>query len=157
MIRNGVYTLYQGKEYMLGETILENEPIKYWVKSMDSNDLANGFYLYERPKTMIIKGVEYELPPREIGKPNVYLKDITPSEVDEVYDVSTFGYYEGYLVVINSERENTYCLGVPENQALARKLGFEEIERGVLRKWVPKEKVERIFEEKRPLPHFFGL
>ncbi|WP_434778132.1 hypothetical protein [Neisseria sp. Ec49-e6-T10] len=154
MIRNGVYTLYQGKEYMLGETILENEPIKYWIKSMDSNDLANGFYLYERPKTMIIKGVEYELPPREIGKPNVYLKDITPSEVDEVYHINTLAEYKNVTMAVIGENDTQYLLYIGDE--VGNGLGFENIGRSEYQKWINKEDVANVHEVKRPASNFFG-
>ncbi|WP_434779448.1 hypothetical protein [Neisseria sp. Ec49-e6-T10] len=154
MIRNGTYTTYMGKEYKIGETILENEPIKYWIKSMDPKELENGFYLYERPKTMIIKGVEYELPPREKGSPNVYLKEIDPSEINEVYDISPYAIYKGHRFGINSENETDYYLGTGDT-ALAKALGFEMIDREVYRKWVPKEDMEKVYEVKTPMPNFF--
>ncbi|WP_434777189.1 hypothetical protein [Neisseria sp. Ec49-e6-T10] len=154
MIRNGTYTLYKKKEYRIGESNFENQPIRYWLKSMDPVDMENGFHVYERPKVIVINGIEYELPDRDKNKPKIYVKDITSSEIDEVYYVNTYAIYHGEKCSVEGEDSKHYFLRV-EQRSIADKLNFDIRDRDDFVKTVAKQDVEKIFEEKTPMPNYF--
>ncbi|WP_434779074.1 hypothetical protein [Neisseria sp. Ec49-e6-T10] len=155
MIRNDIYTLYQGKEYEIISSI-ENGDRIYQLRSLDPQDLKNGFSIYKRPEYVLTsKGEKFYLPPRDINEPDIYIKDIIPLEVSEVYGINTFGIYKGCEVGVRMEDKTgkNLLLGVGDAM-MASKLGFEFDERGVYMKWVPKEEVE-LFEKKEPMPNYF--
>ncbi|WP_434779445.1 hypothetical protein [Neisseria sp. Ec49-e6-T10] len=131
MMRNAIYTIYNGTEYR----IFRNRYGKYILVSHDKKDESKGFI-------------------KEDEQDEIYLKEVTSSEVGEVYDISPYAIYKGHRFGINSENETDYYLGTGDT-ALAKALGFEMIDREVYRKWVPKKDMEKVYEVKTPMPNFF--
>ncbi|WP_434776845.1 hypothetical protein [Neisseria sp. Ec49-e6-T10] len=132
MIRNAIYTVYDGVEYR----IFCDRYGKYILVSHDKDDESKGFI-------------------REDDQEEIYLKDITPSEVSEVYGINTFGIYKGCEVGVRMDDKtgDKVLLGVGDAM-IASKLEFEFDERGVYMKWVPRDEVY-LFEKKEPMPNYF--
>lgn len=129
-MRSGNYANYKGVEYKFSSG--DNQII---LKSNDANDLSKGFH-------------------PSIHHKGVYLKTVSANEITEAYSIYTMGTYKGYTFGIRAEENDKYHLEGGYNHDIMVCLDFEMIERGVYRKWVKKNELEEIWEEKTPLLGF---
>lgn len=128
-MRNGNYAVYEGTEYRF--TMGDGDEVL--LKSNDVKDASKGFS-------------------ESMHRQGTYLKTVLRKELTEVYSIHTMALYEGNEYLVYSEDHDRLCLEGGESEAQMISLGFEYTEdRGVFRKWVTKDKVDRIWEEKTPL------
>ena len=91
-----------------------------------------------------------EFQPGKYVKRKVSLKEITSA-----YKIRTKGIYKGYRFAILSEEDDKYLLYGGYHHDIMMGLGFEIIERGVYEKWVSKDELEKVWEEKTPMLGFY--
>ncbi len=126
-MKNGNFAVYKSIEYKFsskgGNQIL--------LMSNDSNDLKRGF-----------------------GKsihPGSYIKTVSRDEVDDAYSIFTFGIYKGHQFGIRAEEDGKVCIEGSGNENLMVSLDMDLVDRGVYRKWVKKDELEQMWEEKTPI------
>lgn len=133
-IRSGRYAIYHEKEYRIAK--IENH---YEIISNDENALNNGFVEYRPEKNL---------------NPRIFFKIITPSEIGDVYEISTFAIYKGVEFYVLNEYDGKYTLSTID-KVFVEKLGFFQYEFGVFHKEVSKEDLDLIFEKKKLIENFF--
>ncbi len=125
-MRNGIYAVYQGNEYEAG-----TKANSFFLRSYNSNDVAKGFFLY---------------------KGTVYIKDVQRSDLEEVYSVTTFAEYQNVkLQIIKEDGDKILLSGMVGDYRIFENLGMDMVDRGVYHKWVNKNDVSSLFEEKNPI------
>ncbi|STZ50453.1 hypothetical protein [Neisseria dentiae] len=145
MIRYNIYTVYQDKEYR----VRNNNGLAKLI-SNDADDLKKGF-IEKIPDT---KNLKYT--PEQLAK-KVYTLNVSPSEIGDVYKISTHALYQGYEFWIEHEtNDGCYILSASTTrQPLLDKLGFTEVERGLFEKKIKKEEADLVYEKKRLITDFF--
>ena len=133
-LRNDTYTTYLKKEYR----VWNNQGLANLV-SNDESDLSNGF-------------IEYE--PDGNNNPRIFIKMVPPSEIGDVYEISTFAIYKGFEFYVLNEYDGKYTLSTID-KVFVEKLGFFQYEFGVFHKEVSKEDLDLIFEKKKLIENFF--
>ena len=133
-LRNDTYTTYLKKEYR----VWNNQGLANLV-SNDESDLSNGF-------------IEYD--PDGNNNPRIFIKMVPPSEIGDVYEISTFAIYKGFEFYILNEYDGKYTLSTID-KVFVEKLGFFQYEFGVFHKEVSKEDLDLIFEKKKLIENFF--
>lgn len=123
-MKSGIFAVYQGIEYKAG---LDSNIVT--LRSYDSSDAERGFSLY---------------------KEMVYVKKVQKKEVDEVYSISTLALYQGFIFGVYKE-EGEKLLLFTDNYIVSEKLGLDMVDRGVYEKWVSKNDVTSVYEEKKSL------
>ena len=121
-MRNDLYATYNNSEYRIGTRGDD------WINlcSHDSNDLKNGFVLYE--------GV-------------IYIKKVKINQLESVYSVKTYADYKGYKCQVLKEVDNKLLLNaILGDYKIFVSLGFDMVDRGVYNKWVNTKDVERVYE-----------
>ncbi len=122
-MRNGIYAVYQGNEYEAGK-----KSDSFFLRSYNSNDVAKGFFLY---------------------KGTVYIKDVQRSDLEEVYSITTFAEYKKVkLQVLKEEGERILLSGMVGDYRIFENLGMDLVDRGIYHKWVNKNDVTSLYEEK---------
>jgi hypothetical protein len=117
-MKNKIYALYNGKEYEAA--IIDLNTIT--LKSNDSDDLKNDFSLYK-------------------GK--IYIKDVTRSEVSEVYKRICLAEYKTFEFYIISETEDKYLISTMNlDYKICEDLDMEVADKGVYQKWIDKKDVK---------------
>ncbi|OSI13727.1 hypothetical protein BWD09_12780 [Neisseria dentiae] len=134
-IRYDIYTVYKGKEYRIGRVDDHYEIVGY-----DPGDLDLGF-------------IEYK--PERKSNPRIFFKEVSPSEIGDVYEISTYALYQGYEFWIKREEENRYLLKGNKNITLMKKLDFQRVDKYGYEKLVRKEDLDLIYEKKTLMPNFF--
>lgn len=134
-LRNDTYTTYLKKEYR----VWNNQGLANLV-SNDESDLSNGF-------------IEYD--PDGNNNPRIFIKMVPPSEIGDVYEISTFAIYKGFEFYVLNEYDGKYTLSTID-KVFVEKLGFFQYEFGVFHKEVSKEDLDLIFEKKKLIENFFG-
>ncbi len=76
-----------------------------------------------------------------------FVKKVTIDELEQAYSVTTRGVYKGISYALILE-EDSKVLIVEDDESRAKQFGFKFVERGVYEKWVDKNELERIWEEK---------
>ena len=89
-LRNDTYTTYLKKEYR----VWNNQGLANLV-SNDESDLSNGF-------------IEYD--PDGNNNPRIFIKMVPPSEIGDVYEISTFAIYKGFEFYVLNEYDGKYTL-----------------------------------------------
>ena len=79
-----------------------------------------------------------------------YHKIIEPSELSEVYRLSSFAMYKGYKTDIAREVGDEYDLWVTDYE-IAKKLGFDRCDKMAYNLMVKKTDVDEVIVEKQPL------
>ena len=127
-MRNDTYAIYNRKEYriFLSEGMAE-------LISNDVKDLSNGFKEY-RPER------NHTIP--------ILTKTVSPSEIEEVYEISTYALYQGYEFWIKWASENEYLLNGNNNLTLMDKLNFKRVDKYGYEKLVKKDEVDLVYEKK---------
>ena len=133
-LRNDTYTTYLKKEYR----VWNNQGLANLV-SNDESDLSNGF-------------IEYD--PDGNNNPRIFIKMVPPSEIGDVYEISTFAIYKGFEFYVLNEYDGKYTLSTMD-KVFVEKLGFFQYEFGVFHKEVSKEDLDLIFEKKKLIENFF--
>ncbi|EFI23475.1 hypothetical protein HMPREF9016_01865 [Neisseria sp. oral taxon 014 str. F0314] len=133
-LRNDTYTTYLKKEYR----VWNNQGLANLV-SNDESDLSNGF-------------IEYD--PDGNNNPRIFIKMVPPSEIGDVYEISTFAIYKGFEFYVLNEYDGKYTLSTID-KVFVEKLGFFQYEFGVFHKEVSKEDLDLIFEKKKLIENFF--
>ena len=133
-LRNDTYTTYLKKEYR----VWNNQGLANFV-SNDESDLSNGF-------------IEYD--PDGNNNPRIFIKMVPPSEIGDVYEISTFAIYKGFEFYVLNEYDGKYTLSTID-KVFVEKLGFFQYEFGVFHKEVSKEDLDLIFEKKKLIENFF--
>ncbi len=128
MLRSGTHGVYNNKEYYITRNIGKD---KVKLLSKDEKDLEKGFeYVKEKHYTKIV--------PRE--EITAYIR-ITPKcrYKDHIF----------YVLTESKEREELRIGLIGSQYAdLCKKLGFQEVDRGVYEKWVLRSEVDGVWEEK---------
>lgn len=134
-MRNDTYAIYNRKEYriFLSEEMAE-------LISNDVKDLSNGFKEY-RPER------NHTIP--------ILTKTVSPSEIEEVYEISTYALYQGYEFWIKWASENEYLLDGNNNLTLMDKLNFKRVDKYGYEKLVKKDEVDLVYEKKELITGFF--
>ena len=133
-LRNDTYTTYLKKEYR----VWNNQGLANLV-SNDESDLSNGF-------------IEYD--PDGNNNPRIFIKMVPPSEIGDVYEISTFAIYKGFEFYVLNEYDGKYTLSTMD-KVFVEKLGFFQYEFGVFHKEVSKKDLDLIFEKKKLIENFF--
>lgn len=123
-MKDGIFAIYMGNEYEVGL----KEDGSFILRSQNSKDLANGFTLY--------KGV-------------IYIKVVQRSELEEVYKIRNYATYQGYKFGVEKEDGDKLLLHTGD-YTIYQKLNLEMVDRGVYNKWVSKNDVTSLYEEKTP-------
>ena len=134
-IKNNTYTIYSGKEYRLLKRsgyarLISNSPL----------DLDNGFTEKDPEKHLI---------------PRIFFKMVPPSEIEEVYEISTYALYQGDEFWIKWASENEYLLDGNNNLTLMDKLNFKRVDKYGYEKLVKKDEVDLVYEKKELITDFF--
>ena len=127
-MKNGNFVTYKGKEYIF----YKNFDKTVTLVSIDKSDVNLGF--------------TYTL--------GQLTKTLNLTEIEGAYAIRTYGIYKGYTFAVRDEENNKYHLEGGYNNDIMIRLDFEMIERGVYRKYVSKDELEKIWEEKTPLMGF---
>ncbi|MEI4803206.1 hypothetical protein WAZ07_18290 [Bacillus sp. FJAT-51639] len=77
-------------------------------------------------------------------------KIVKRDAVEEIYSIQTDCFYKGYKFQVISEKEDSILIYTP-NYEVGAELNMEFIERSVFHKWIKKNEVDRIVEEKMVL------
>lgn len=133
-LRNDTYTTYLKKEYR----VWNNQGLANLV-SNDESDLSNGFIEYDSDGN---------------NNPRIFIKMVPPSEIGDVYEISTFAIYKGFEFYVLNEYDGKYTLSTID-KVFVEKLGFFQYEFGVFHKEVSKEDLDLIFEKKKLIENFF--
>ncbi len=133
-LRNDTYTTYLKKEYR----VWNNQGLANLV-SNDESDLSNGFIEYDSDGN---------------NNPRIFIKMVPPSEIGDIYEISTFAIYKGFEFYVLNEYDGKYTLSTID-KVFVEKLGFFQYEFGVFHKEVSKEDLDLIFEKKKLIENFF--
>lgn len=126
-MRNGIYAIYQKNEYEAGAKGGDS----YFLRSYNKDDIANGFSLY--------KGI-------------VYIKNLQRSDLEEVYSITTFAEYRNVkFQVLKEDGDRILLSGMVGDYRVFEDLGMDMVDKGVYHKWVNKNDVTSIYEEKKSL------
>ena len=128
-IKSGWYAYYKGNKFKLSG-------------DMNGNDL-----IWTKDKSIIDDTIE------DTYNSGVFGKIIEYSELEEIYRIDTYVMINGekYKFYVEKEKGEEYLIGTGNREA-AEKLQFEEVDRRVFEKWIPKKDV-RVFEIKEVLKH----
>ena len=126
-MNNITFALYKGKEYSAG--IKENGQIV--LRSKDVKETENGFF------------------EKVAGNERMYIKYVSRSEIEEVYDRRTIARYEGHdFEVIDETDKEISIVAMAGDYRDWLNLGMKVIDKGVYQKWIPKEDAEiRVIKE----------
>jgi|GEM_PF-2141112 len=124
-IRKGNHALYKGKEYRL--VSLRNNIIK--ITSNDPEDMKNGFTKYME---------------------DVYSKPVEKSDLTETFTIVPWARYKGLSFSLRGMDATSVSL-ITEDKVLANKLDFEAPDKFYWEKWVRRDELDSIWEEKIPL------
>lgn len=119
-IRTGQYARYKGQEYKAGYSF---EDEKYVLLS-DTGD--EGFV------------------PNRSGR---FVKRVQANELDEVYEIETFGLFQGHKVPLSFVKEGVYHSRTG-SRALALDLEYRLLEPGHYERLFEEEELENVWEEK---------
>ena len=133
-IKSGIYTIHYGKEYRIAR--IENH---YEIISNDEKDLNKGFIEYKPEKNL---------------NPRIFFKMVSPSEIGDVYEISTFCLYHGFEFHITYDDGENYVL-VSDYSPLVEKFNFTRIDKFGYEKTVPKDEVDLVYEKKELIADFF--
>ena len=126
-MRNGIFAIYKGNEYEAGTKGVNN----YFLRSYNSSDIAKGFFLY--------KGA-------------VYIKDVQRSDLEEIYSIRTYAEYKNIKFQALKEDGDNILLGSRiGDYRVFESLGMDMVDRGVYEKWVNKNDITSLYEEKEPI------
>jgi hypothetical protein len=131
---NGVYGLYNGKEFRLKE---RNQDI--YIISRDPEDLKNGFDYYINVVGNQVK--------------DVYWKKVNKNELEEIYNIEMYVKFKGYEFKISGTKNNNIIISTvgPELEPLAKKLNFKFVEPWVYDKEISIDEVDEIIERQEPV------
>ena len=133
-LRNDTYTTYLKKEYR----VWNNQGLANLV-SNDESDLSNGFTEYDSDGN---------------NNPRIFIKMVSPSEIGDVYEISTFCLYHGFEFHITYDDGENYVL-VSDYSPLVEKFNFTRIDKFGYEKTVPKDEVDLVYEKKELITDFF--
>ena len=133
-LRNDTYTTYLKKEYR----VWNNQGLANLV-SNDESDLSNGFIEYDSDGN---------------NNPRIFFKMVSPSEIGDVYEISTFCLYHGFEFHITYDDGENYVL-VSDYSPLVEKFNFTRIDKFGYEKTVPKDEVDLVYEKKELITDFF--
>lgn len=125
-MKDGIFAIYMGNEYEAG---LKDDG-SFILRSQNSSDAANGFSLY---------------------KGQIHIKVVQRDDLKEVYDISTLAVYKGIIFrVIKEEKDQLLLCSMKGDYRVFESLGMDMVDKGVYHKWVSKNDVTALYEEKRP-------
>lgn len=125
-MKDGIYAIYMGNEYEVGL----KEDGSFILRSQNSNDVVNGFSIY--------KGI-------------IYVKVVQRADLKDVYEISTFAEYKGMKFrVMKVDKDNVLLCSMKGDYRVFENLGMDMVDRGVYHKWVSKNDVTSLYEEKLP-------
>ena len=133
-LRNDTYTTYLNKEYR----VWNNQGLANLV-SNDESDLSSGFTEYD---------------PDGNNNPRIFIKMVSPSEIGDVYEISTFCLYHGFEFHITYDDGENYVL-VSDYSPLVEKFNFTRIDKFGYEKTVPQDEVDFVYEKKELITDFF--
>ncbi|OSI13726.1 hypothetical protein BWD09_12730 [Neisseria dentiae] len=133
-LRDAFYTIYKSKEYR----VTRRNGLAHLI-SNDPNDLNNGFI---------------ERKPDESLNPRIFVKTVTPSEIGDIYEISTYALFQGFEFPIKYEENGEYIL-VSDYNPSVEKLNFIRVDKYEYEKTVKKEELDLIYEKKTLRPNFF--
>lgn len=126
-MKNGLYAKYKGIEYSTSV----KEDGSYILRSNSIEAMKYGFSLYRN---------------------KIYIKNVQVSDISGVYQISTFGEYNGLMFQIINEKEDLYYISKMDgNFSELIDMGMKENDKGIYQKWVKKAEVKSIHEEKNDL------
>ncbi|QUH28815.1 hypothetical protein [Vallitalea guaymasensis] len=126
-MRNGLYGSYKGKLY---EARVKDSKT-YILCSYNKEDIINGFSLY---------------------KDIVYVKTVSKDDVEYIYRITTFAEYNYIKVQVIKETNDKILISKMDGDCnLLLKIGMEKVDKGIYQKWVSKDSVSKIYEEKELL------
>ncbi len=132
-IRCTFYTIYHGKEYR----VVNRDGFARLI-SHDINDLEDGFVESEPYNGL-----------------RCFIKMVPPSEIGDVYKISTYTLYQGYEFWIKWAGDGNYILKGNNNTVLMEKLDFKRVDKYDYEKIVKQEDVDLVYEKKTLLTDFF--
>ena len=77
-----------------------------------------------------------------------YIKKVTIDELEQAYSITTRGTYKGNTYTLILE-EDSRVLIIEDDESRAKQYGFKFVERGVYEKWIDKNELESVWEEKK--------
>lgn len=123
-MRNGLYISYKEKLY---EARVKDSKT-YILCSYNKEDIINGFSLY--------KGI-------------VYVKTVSKEDIEYIYRITTFAEYNDIKVQVIKETDDKILISKMDGDCnLLSKIGMEKVDKGIYQKWVLKDSVSKIYEEK---------
>lgn len=128
MIRLDSYCIYEGNEYIISKL----DDGMYKLISRNKNDLNRGF-----KETF----------------PKVYVKIVSLKEITSAYSVSTFCKYKGYRFQIVREKDEKILIHTGDYN-LYQQLDLDFVEKGAYDKWVDRDEIEELWEEKEGIYGF---
>ncbi|MBU8683222.1 hypothetical protein [Bacillus haynesii] len=129
-MRNGVWALYNDKEY----EIIQHDQENYELFTKDPVSMQFGFVL---------------------GGNGPYCKQVRREHISSVYDVRYQAIINGLEFPVFREEDNRLLIGSGlHGPDIIKKYGFVQVERLEYEKWVGKSEVEKIEEVKVPLWRF---
>jgi hypothetical protein len=127
IIRNNVYTVFNGQEVEL----YKNEKGLYYLIFRGINNIENGF--------MPVNVIE-----------NVFVRQCKINdEITNGYEVNTYAEYKSFTFQVDRADENRLRLTTSEAQAY-NELELEMIDRGWYEKWVNKNNIDKIWNQRKP-------
>lgn len=121
MIKSGKFAMYNGHEYELSEDMDDNTVII----TKDTSIIDDSFC--------------------DLFKSGTYSKIVDIKELDEVYDVISYGIIEGHKVHLRKENNEAYYIGTDDYQ-LAGTLSLERTDKFAYEGWVTKDRVQIVEE-----------
>ncbi|WP_405140141.1 hypothetical protein OG589_25095 [Sphaerisporangium sp. NBC_01403] len=84
--------------------------------------------------------------------PGRFVRPVPADECEAVFFVTTVGDWRGAPCLVRDERDGELLVEYTGGRMpVARELGFERVERGVHRAWVPRDEVTGLHEQAVPL------
>lgn len=135
LLKDDFYAIYNGKEYRVSEQdgyarLVSNDPV----------DLNLGFSE---------KNIGENL------KSRIFVKLVSPPEVCEVYDISTYALYKGFEFPVIGKNDQGYILFSGGYSELMDKLEFSRTDKYGYEKIVEEENLDLIYEKKTLITDFF--
>ncbi len=125
MYRSGTHVVWKGREFRTTKT----SDSKRIIISDNQKDMQIGFKRYNNNE--------------------IFTLEIENKDIEDIFFVDTYVYYEGVKCSIRVESDDSYVLSVFDMQ-IASEIGFTMSEKGVYYKKVLKVDIDGVVEEKRP-------
>ncbi len=132
-MRNGIWALYNGKEF----EIIEHGNNSYELFTKDSSMRNFGFVL---------------------DNTGHYCKHVMRDEIQSAYEIRYFARYRGKEFPVFQEEENKVLIGSGgHGPDIIKDYSFVQVDRFEYEKWVAKNEIEQLYEVKIPVWGFTNV